>query len=167
MEATWKGYVRLHSNWCRSSSCDEPSWVKLHFRACVSLRVIQQYEMFVGARRWNKRGVGVVLCGLYLQWTMRTIRLLTVGGTPLEAMQRYGPMCRRVTRVISSSGPSMLATAATNHIYMNAQTKANYSTELSNELKHGPKVVINYSFASVRKKICLKRYWTILGHFEE
>lgn len=54
---------------------------------------------------------------------MRTIRLLTVGGTPFEAIQRYGPICRRLTCVISSSGPSMLATAATtNHISMNALT---------------------------------------------
>jgi len=37
--------------------------------------------------------------------------LLTVGGTPLDAMQRYGPICSRVTRVISSSEPSILAAA--------------------------------------------------------
>lgn len=37
--------------------------------------------------------------------------MLTVGGTPLDAIQRYGPIWRRVTRIISSSGPSILATA--------------------------------------------------------
>jgi len=44
----------------------------------------------------------------YVQWTVRRIRLLTVGGTPLDAMQRYGPIWRRVIRVISSSGPTIL-----------------------------------------------------------
>lgn len=53
---------------------------------------------------------------------MRTIRLLTVGGTPLDAMQRYGPIWSRVTRVISSSGPTILiaATVCTNSgVYTN------------------------------------------------
>ncbi|KYQ53169.1 hypothetical protein ALC60_07900, partial [Trachymyrmex zeteki] len=39
---------------------------------------------------------------------VRRIRLLTVGGTPLDAMQRYGPIWRRVIRVISNSGPTIL-----------------------------------------------------------
>jgi len=47
----------------------------------------------------------------YVQWTVRRIRLLTVGGTPLDAIQRYGPIWRRVIRVISSSGPTILPAA--------------------------------------------------------
>lgn len=33
--------------------------------------------------------------------------LLTVGGTPLEAMHKYAPMCNRFTRGIVKVGPSI------------------------------------------------------------
>lgn len=39
------------------------------------------------------------LFGVYLQCTFRKTRLLTAGGTSLEAMQRYAPICRRTTPV--------------------------------------------------------------------
>ena len=42
-----------------------------------------------------------------LQWTMSMIRLLTDGGTPLEAMHKYGPMCSRFTRVMLKTLPSI------------------------------------------------------------
>lgn len=45
-----------------------------------------------------------------LQCTMSIIRLLTDGGTPFEAIHKYGPICKRLTRVIFSSGPSTLRT---------------------------------------------------------
>lgn len=41
---------------------------------------------------------------------MRTIRLLTAGGTPFDAMHRYGPMWVRVTRVSFNTGPWPTAT---------------------------------------------------------
>lgn len=47
---------------------------------------------------------------LYLQWTINIIRLLTVGGTPFEAIHRYAPMCNRFTRDMVNVGPSTLIT---------------------------------------------------------
>lgn len=49
-----------------------------------------------------------------LQCTMSMMRLLTDGGTPLEAMQRYGPMCNRFTLLILNTLPSTVATANNN-----------------------------------------------------
>lgn len=49
-----------------------------------------------------------------LQCTMSIILLLTVGGTPLDAMHRYAPICKRLTRVMLNTEPSMLVTE--NHI---------------------------------------------------
>jgi len=48
-----------------------------------------------------------------VQWTIRVMRLLTVGGTPLEAMQRYEPMCCLVTRWKVSVELSTTATVQT------------------------------------------------------
>lgn len=42
---------------------------------------------------------------------MSIIRLLTEGGTPLEAMHKYDPICERVTFVIVKLAPSTLLTA--------------------------------------------------------
>lgn len=47
----------------------------------------------------------------HLQCTKISILLLLVGGTPFDAIQRYGPMWSRVTRWISSSGPWIVVTA--------------------------------------------------------
>ena len=41
---------------------------------------------------------------------MSMILLLTVGGTPLVAMQKYAPICSRFTLVMLNTGPSMLGT---------------------------------------------------------
>jgi len=46
----------------------------------------------------------------YVQCTMSMILLLTVGGTPFDAMHRYAPICRRFTLVMLNTGPSTLAT---------------------------------------------------------
>lgn len=46
----------------------------------------------------------------YSQWTINIMRLLTEGGIPLDAMQRYGPICCLLTRVIFKIGPSKLDT---------------------------------------------------------
>lgn len=45
-----------------------------------------------------------------LQLTTSIIRLLTEGGTPLDAMHKYGPMCCLFTRVKFSNEPSATAT---------------------------------------------------------
>lgn len=45
---------------------------------------------------------------IYVQWTVSIILLLTEGGTPLEAMQRYGPMWSRLTRDMLNVAPSTL-----------------------------------------------------------
>ena len=42
----------------------------------------------------------------YLQFTTNIMRLLTVGGTPLLAMHKYAPMWWRLTRGMTSEGPS-------------------------------------------------------------
>lgn len=42
----------------------------------------------------------------YSQSTLTLMRLLTVGGTPLDAMQRYAPMSNRLIRFNSSTVPS-------------------------------------------------------------
>jgi hypothetical protein len=47
---------------------------------------------------------------------MSMILLLTVGGTPFVAMQRYAPICSRFTLVMLNTGPSMLDTET--HISM-------------------------------------------------
>lgn len=41
-----------------------------------------------------------------LHSTVNIIRLLTVGGTPLEAIHRYAPACCLFTLLIFSTGPS-------------------------------------------------------------
>lgn len=46
----------------------------------------------------------------YLQCTMSMIRLLTVGGTPFDAMHKYAPMCSLLTRVMLNTEPSTVAT---------------------------------------------------------
>lgn len=46
----------------------------------------------------------------YVQWTISMILLLTDGGTPLVAMQRYEPMCSRFTLVILKRAPSTFIT---------------------------------------------------------
>lgn len=46
----------------------------------------------------------------YIQWTINVMRLLTVGGTPLEAMHRYEPICCLVTRWNVRIGLSTTAT---------------------------------------------------------
>lgn len=42
----------------------------------------------------------------YSQWTWSISRLLTVGGTPLDAMQRYAPISDRVTFDKTNDSPS-------------------------------------------------------------
>lgn len=42
---------------------------------------------------------------------MSMIRLLIEGGTPLDAIQRYAPMCNRDTFVIVNVSPSTTLTA--------------------------------------------------------
>jgi hypothetical protein len=44
----------------------------------------------------------------YVQCTISMILLLTVGGTPLDAMQRYAPICSRFTLVMLNTEPSTL-----------------------------------------------------------
>lgn len=51
----------------------------------------------------------------YSQWTMSIILLLTVGGTPLEAMQRYAPMWSRFTLVMFNVDPLTLDTAVVHY----------------------------------------------------
>lgn len=41
---------------------------------------------------------------------MSAILLLTLGGTPLDAMQRYDPMCKRFTLLMLKFGPSTVDT---------------------------------------------------------
>lgn len=41
---------------------------------------------------------------------MTVIRLLTEGGTPLLAIQRYAPMCNLLIRVMLNTEPSTVAT---------------------------------------------------------
>lgn len=43
---------------------------------------------------------------MYLHCTIRTTRLLMEGGTPLEAMHKYAPMCKRDTLDIVKFSPS-------------------------------------------------------------
>lgn len=42
----------------------------------------------------------------YSHSTVIIIRLLTVGGTPFDAMHKYAPACWRLTRLIFNTGPS-------------------------------------------------------------
>jgi hypothetical protein len=42
---------------------------------------------------------------------MSMILLLTVGGTPFDAMHRYAPICRRLTLVMLKTDPSTLDAA--------------------------------------------------------
>lgn len=51
---------------------------------------------------------------VYLQWTINITRLLTVGGTPFEAMQRYALICNLFTRDMVNVGPSTLKTIKIN-----------------------------------------------------
>lgn len=46
----------------------------------------------------------------YSQFTCSNILLLTEGGTPLDAMQRYAPISSRVTWVKFKNSPSILKT---------------------------------------------------------
>lgn len=45
-----------------------------------------------------------------LQLTTNIMRLLTDGGTPLDAMHKYAPMWKRLIRVRFRTGPSTLCT---------------------------------------------------------
>lgn len=55
----------------------------------------------------------------YVQCTMSMILLLTVGGTPFDAMHRYAPICRRLTLVMLKTGPSTLVTEIKSNVHMN------------------------------------------------
>ena len=63
-------------------------------------------------------------------------RLLTDGGTPLDAMHMYAPMLERGIRVRYSTGPSTLSTEKNiQHTAINLQVSADAnSIEYANEL---------------------------------
>jgi hypothetical protein len=65
----------------------------------------------------------------YVQCTMSMILLLTVGGTPLDAMQRYAPICSRFTLVMLNTEPSTLVAAM--------ETKSNLRAMCSLSSTHG------------------------------
>jgi hypothetical protein len=50
---------------------------------------------------------------------MSVILLLTVGGTPFDAMHRYAPICRRFTLVMLNTGPSTLVTESKSNNHTN------------------------------------------------
>jgi len=50
---------------------------------------------------------------LYLQFTFSVIRLLTAGGTSLEAMHKYAPICRRSNLTNCRVSPLKVSTVQT------------------------------------------------------
>ncbi|KYN35459.1 hypothetical protein ALC56_10016 [Trachymyrmex septentrionalis] len=86
---------------------------------------------------------------------VRRIRLLTVGGTPLDAMQRYGPIWRRVIRVISSSGPTILP-AATVYICRCEHTNSyGHYDALLYTLRSSFNSTLSIAFEHVSRNLCV------------
>lgn len=73
----------------------------------------------------------------YVQCTISIILLLTVGGTPLDAMQRYAPMCSRFTLVMLNTAPSTLVAVIETKCKLRGMCSLNRSLgRVSIALKH-------------------------------
>ena len=91
----------------------------------------------------------------YLHWTLSMMRLLSEGGIPLEAMQRYAPICRRDTRGSSRTSPSSEVTCF--FFYSGKTIKGRLSSSLKNCSRKNPPFCLpwpKYPPSSRRQRMC-------------